>query len=708
MLPAPSEATRGFRVKLPILKAGIVTYRADIDGLRAIAVTIVILFHFGITGFTGGFVGVDIFFVLSGYLIGANTFAQLNQHRFSFIDFYFRRLRRLFPVYIVVILATFLAAYWLMLPRDFREFGQSIVASTAYASNILFYMEAGYFDTASHLKPLLHTWSLSVEEQFYFVFPVVAWLTMRMSKRNLFILFGVLTATSLAAAIFYIGKDHSAVFYLYPFRAWEMFFGTLLALNYIPPSKNTASNYVCSILGLLLILVPTFTYDSNTLFPGTTAIAPCLGTVLLIHAGRHHAGIVQTLLATRIPVFIGKISYSLYLWHWPVYVLYTYSHPQGITHWDTLIIAALTVGLSVLSWRFVEAPFRHGKVLFSHTKIGVYGFTAIASAACIAIGLYLHVTNGMPKRLPPETAHFAEAASGLFGDLTGCKEEDNDILPHIGFCELGKPLTSDHYILVWGDSHGGAFKHGIETYFDTNKTPVLLAWTGGCPTLFGIQKDENVSNQKTDEACRDRNEAVKELLQKDARISAVVMIGRWSYYLNGQGVGVDDENEIQVWSDTEKSPLSREEQKAFFLETLHKTFTTLNDFDKKVFVVEQVPEFSKFRARPLAINLMNGSADFVKSVGELTVEDYQNVAARQQPTETLLASAEHEGLITVLRTHNKFCHEGLCSLMVNGYPTYFDNNHVSSYGAQQINDIFAPVAHYLEHTQQSPATKADQ
>lgn len=674
-------------------------YRADIDGIRAIAVTVVILFHYGVPGFAGGFVGVDIFFVLSGYLISSIIFAQTEQGRFEFGTFYFRRIRRLFPVYLVVMLVTFALAYGYMLPQDFREFGQSLLASTVYLSNVLFYMEAGYFDTSSHLKPLLHTWSLSVEEQFYVVFPFLAWLCGHFSRKALFVVFAVLTAISLSAAAAYIEQDNSAVFYLYPFRAWEMFFGTLLATNFIPQIRSRMGNNALAIAGLAMVLGTTFFYDEHTVFPGLSAILPCLGTVLLIYTGASHQGWIHQLLSARGMVFTGNISYSLYLWHWPVYVLYLYNKPAGITWFDTTLMACVTVVLSVLSWKYVETPFRHGRVKFSDSHRGVFISTAAFSLVFVLAGFYVHKTNGMPQRLDQRTATFALAAGDLFGDLSGCEQEDNERLPHIAYCTIGDPFNAESYTLLWGDSHGGAYKRGFTAAMEGREQHALIAWTGGCPPVYGLTKDETASSKAIDDRCWVRNNAVQELLKRDRdRIDAVVLVGRWSYYLNGAGVGVDDHNKIWIWPHgQEKNAVT--DAAEYFNSAIYDTIKELHSQGFPVFAVEQPPEFSKFRARVLAIGLMNGSSDFDQSIQALGVESYADVLARQGQIQETLNAAEAEGIATVLRTHHFFCDNAQCSLMLNGAPSYFDNNHVSSSGAVQIKAMFAPVVDHVTSNQ---------
>ncbi len=670
-------------------------YRTDIDGIRAIAVTTVILFHYGVAGFTGGFVGVDIFFVLSGFLIGSIVFNQIDKQKFSFSEFYFRRIRRLFPVYVVVMLVTLVLAFLYMLPREFREFGQSLFASTIYISNILFFLEAGYFDTASHLKPLLHTWSLSVEEQFYLVFPVLAWLLSRFSRKHLFFIFGFLTLASFIAALSHIERDTSAVFYLYPFRAWEMFLGTLLATGFIPQVKSKNVNNLIAIVGLGLLLLPIALYTDKTLFPGLAALVPCLGTVLIIYSGSVQQGWLHQLLSMKAPVFIGKLSYSLYLWHWPFYVIYAYANPEGLSSLEIMGILLATFFASLLTYIYIETPFRHGRIRWSNSKAHVFGATAIFSFAAMGVGFYIHKTNGVPQRLNAETAAFAKAGGELFGNLSDCKLENNTTLPGIGYCPMGDPLNSESYTLIWGDSHGGAYRRGYSSLISNEEFPALLAWTGGCPAVLGLAKDELVSSQDVDEECSVRNNAVLELIKNDNRINAVVIVGRWSYYIHGTGIGVDEHNRIALWPEG-GTRTDVKDQAKLYVDALHKTIASLNALGKKVFVLEQPPEFEQYLGRTIAIGLMKGSETVQSNLETLTKQQYSQVRHRQGPAMQMFEEAQEQGLMTLLRSHHYFCDGASCSLMVDGSPTYFDNNHVSSFGAEQINDVFMPVLEFLE------------
>ncbi|MFT5085596.1 MAG: hypothetical protein ACI9Y1_003657, partial [Lentisphaeria bacterium] len=558
-----------------------------------------------------------------------------------------------------------------------------------------FYMEAGYFDTASHLKPLLHTWSLSVEEQFYVVFPLLAWSCSKFSRKTLVILFGCLTIVSLVAAAVHINQDHSAVFYLYPFRAWEMFFGTLLALNFVPQLTSKRLLNAVSLAGLALVLIPVFIYSNSTLFPGLNAIAPCLGTVLLIYGGSSHQGWVQSILSSKVPVFLGKISYSLYLWHWPVYVMFLYNANDDLGLTDTIAMALVTLTLSVFSWRFVETPFRNGSIALASTKTRVFTATAFSSLVLMALGIYMHTSNGMPQRLNETTAKFARAASDLFGDTSECEKYGNSTFPDLDYCMIGDPVNAQSYTLIWGDSHGGAYKRGFTSATEGLSSDALIAWSGGCPPVFGLEKDERAWSKTKNQHCYVRNQSILDMVINDKRINSVVLVGRWAYYLNGGGVGVDDHNKISIWPrGTGPEPISG--QGEYFLNAFEETINVLVKNGIEVFVVEQPPEFSKYKARRLAISLMNGSADFDLSINALTVEDYNDVLLRQGKMQDFLAKAERAHVFTVLRTHRYFCNERSCSLMVDGSPAYYDNNHVSSHGAVQINSMFTPLLEFLQ------------
>ena len=374
-------------------------YRPEIDGLRALAVIPVILFHAGFPYFTGGYVGVDVFFVISGYLITTILVGDLEQDRFSILRFYERRIRRIIPALFCVVVVSFLAGWFILLPADFKSFSLSVVAVTTFWSNFFFWMESGYFDTATELKPLLHTWSLAVEEQFYIFFPFVLALLWRFGLKIVFIVLGLIFAVSLSFVTWDFGalSQPEAAFYLLPTRAWELMAGALAAL-YLRRANTWKPGAVLSgalsVLGIALILYAILAYDKYTPFPSLYALAPLLGTVLIILFERRGTWSFR-ILANPVCIGIGLISYSAYLWHQPVlaYARYLSWHEPPL--WIMAVLCGLTLLLAFLSYKFVETPFRKGPLFPGRTIMMPAGATG---ALLIAAGLTITWTQGAPGR----------------------------------------------------------------------------------------------------------------------------------------------------------------------------------------------------------------------------------------------------------------------------------------------------------------------
>lgn len=674
-------------------------YRADIDGLRAIAVISVVLYHFGLLGFSGGYVGVDIFFTISGYLIGSIVFKQLGQKKFSFTTFYARRIRRLLPAYLATIIVSTGLAYWLLLPGDFREFGQSIVSATLYVSNIYFYLNTGYFDTASHLKPLLHTWSLAVEEQFYLIFPLLAWIGFRFSKKAATGLFLTLCLLSFSAALYFIKHDQSAAFYLYPLRAWEMFIGVLLAATAPRALSNSKLNSSLAFTGLALLVLPIVFYDQATLFPGIAALPPCIGTLLIIYTGEQSNNITKSLLSTKPFVFFGKISYSLYLWHWPIVVFYTYSLEQKLTTIDSTILFIITVAISTLSWLYIETPFRVNKSQWVNNNRSILTLTLFSSILCAGLGYAIHATNGLPSRLSPELQKLATLADGFNSDWENCFTQDNEFFPGLEHCKAGNPESSGNILLVWGDSHSLSLKSGLLDIARKYHQDVLIVWRGGCPPVFDIEKRESSSSLLEDKKCRQQNDVVRKLVDSNDGIKAVTLVGRWSYYINGGGTGVDKHNTISITPVTEHKPGHSENNEKLFLFALQNTLTTLNNAGKKVFLVEQPPEFSGYHSRILAKKLMMEGGRFEDQIKPFTHLNYDDLIHRQRPMIQFLKGT-NKLAVNTLPTHQYFCNTNNCSILIDGKPAYYDNNHISASASKSIQQLFEPVMAYLNLAQQ--------
>lgn len=336
-------------------------YRAEVDGLRALAVIPVILFHAGFNSFSGGFVGVDVFFVISGYLITSIILTELESNKFSILNFYERRARRILPVLFFVMLVCIPFAWLWLMPLDLKDFFQSIIAVATFSSNILFWLESDYFDTAAELKPLLHTWSLAVEEQYYIFFPLFLMFLWGQGKRVIISALLVIFLLSLSLAQWAAFNAPTANFYLLPTRGWELLIGVFAAF-YL--NQQTAKwmlpklNNLLSSLGLLLIFISVFIFDSSIPFPSVYALVPTIGTVLIIVFAQEGTW-VQRFLSNKLFVGVGLISYSAYLWHQPIFAFVKYRSFTEPSHGLMLLLCIAVVLLSYLSWRFVEIPFRN-------------------------------------------------------------------------------------------------------------------------------------------------------------------------------------------------------------------------------------------------------------------------------------------------------------------------------------------------------------
>ncbi|HEX6960944.1 MAG TPA: acyltransferase family protein [Lacipirellula sp.] len=508
-------------------------YRPEIDGLRALAVLAVLFFHANLAC-PGGYVGVDVFFVISGYLITSLIFKDLHSGSFTLAGFYERRARRIVPALAVVVLATLIAGWFILMPADYAALGKSALWQSFGAANFHFWLETGYFAAASEEQPLLHTWSLAVEEQFYFFIPVLLVglyrIPERFRRRVLVSLSVAAIAAGLAYAAHEVRKRPDDAFYLLPSRAWELLLGSILSILPISTSDRLRPvRELLSLVGLASILAACFLYTSDTPFPGLAAAAPCTGAFLFIWANSRdrddqpltYAG---RLLATRPLVFVGLISYSLYLWHWPLFALSTYVALGPVEAEYRLAIIALSLLLATLSWRFVETPFRRRTAC--RTRRSVFATAAASLAGCMLLGGALLQTGGVPGRIPQTLLQrFPDEPNHLM--MVGKELTADDIragrLVPFGVERANQPCT----MLVWGDSHAVAALPAFDELFKSwglagraathNSTPPLV--NHFARTEYGLS-----------EASLEFNREVVAYIRRN-RIPHTVLVCAWDGYV---------------------------------------------------------------------------------------------------------------------------------------------------------------------------------
>ena len=398
-------------------------YRREIDGLRAVAVVPVILFHAGLEHFSGGFIGVDIFFVISGYLITTILMVEMESGRFSIARFYERRARRILPALFLVMLCCIPFAWLWMLPSQMEAFSKSLAAVALFGSNILFWREEGYFAATADLKPLLHTWSLAVEEQFYVVFPIALLVLRRLAHGRLIWVLAVVAVLSLGVSEWGWRNSPDANFYLAPSRAWELLTGSICALLLMQSRSEPPSSNFISLAGMGLIVFSIFYFDEETPFPSIYALLPVLGTALIIVFGNERTWVAR-LLSYPVFVGIGLISYSAYLWHQPLFAFARIRSGLEADQSLLLVLAAASFALAAASWHFVERPFRQGPQSLLTTRRAVFGFSAAISLGFIAFGAYGVASGGIPAR----------ATERLKGDV-GHLEFHKYIADHYHPCE---------------------------------------------------------------------------------------------------------------------------------------------------------------------------------------------------------------------------------------------------------------------------------
>jgi peptidoglycan/LPS O-acetylase OafA/YrhL len=634
-------------------------HRDDIDGLRALAVLPVVFYHLALGPFSGGYVGVDVFFVISGFLITAIIAREIEAGRFSIVNFYERRIRRIYPAGFAVVAAT-MAAGWILMPSlAFKQLSLSTIFYNLYATNFLFWSQSGYFDPRADTKPLLHTWSLSVEEQFYIFFPLFLVGVFYLLRKRWTWAVGIATIGSFLLSCYAAYRAPTAGFYLIPLRAWELGLGAWLAM--IDPElllrRIRIAPALIAACGVALIGFAVFAFDDETRFPGAAALAPCAGAALLLLAGRS-ANPVSACVGNPVFRYIGLISYSLYLWHWPVLVFARYFYfPDPIDLTGKLLLLVVIWILSDLSWRLVETPFRTRKLL--PTRRGIFGFFGATTAALLAIGGFGYLGNGLPWRLPAQAAVLESAAEDSNPLRSTCHDGDGGHVATIeDFCVYGNKARPPTFAL-WGDSHGVELASALGSLLGESGGALKSFTASLCPPATPFPTYRHAG-------CETHNRQVLAYLDAHPEIGTVYMVANYHHYL---------------------TPKLKEPFKVGFLAAAR----SLAAAGKKVVVIHPVPITDYPIPAMAAILEMRGKDPNRAAIAR---SDYDGMYAEANAflTRELTGDAFAHAYPT-----DALCTDASCKAVLNGQPLYFDDNHLSMHGARFVatalrNELLIPAA----------------
>ena len=658
------------------------TYRADIDGLRAVAVLAVVLFHAFPDWIGGGFIGVDIFFVISGFLISLIIFEKLETGTFNFLEFYSRRVRRLFPALILVLVASLAFGWFALVPEELSWVGKHVAAGASFISNFVLLSESGYFDAWASVKPLLHLWSLAIEEQFYIIWPLTLWCAWKFR-------INFLAVSSLALLISYIfslngtEQDPIKTFYSPQTRFWELLAGSSLAWLILcaqrnvhsPPLSNskffpilegckaaisarsTIPN-VASLLGSFLLVFGFIFISSEMSFPGNWALVPVIGTLLIIISGPN-AWVNRTILSNKIAVWIGLISYPLYLWHWPLlaFARLVESEPPSQVNGDPLEsftkawLIAISVALAWLTYVFIERPIRKANS-GAFKVIGLLCLLALAGYA----GYITYIRDGQGKKIwsdpfPITSSVDCNTRIKELGDFT-----------FDGGCRLSKNM--DPTVLLIGDSHAYSYRNAVEDNFH-DETVLTIVETSCLPFS---------NNSLSDDRCRQKRDAIISYLEDNQSIKKVILVGYWSYLISGRFQETGAHWRIS-------SPPEAEDIISFNLNA-RTLISRLLLMDKELILFKDYPDldFNVRRCvnyRPLRLTYENTILDCWL--------DEESFYKRMTPFDGALDQTIKDfPQVKVFDPRKYICNNGKCYATDGSKSYYFDGDHLSYTGSEKI------------------------
>ena len=668
-------------------------YRRDIDGLRAVAVVAVLANHVAPRLLPAGFIGVDIFFVLSGFLISRIVYEAAAKGQFSYLDFYWRRCRRIIPALVVTLVATWILGAALLTGPEFTSLGRHVAAAGVFSSNLLLWREVGYFDTDSAAKPLLHLWSLGVEEQFYLIWPTMLVAITAQRRMARFASVALLGGASLILSTVIATSHSGANFYLLPSRFWELLAGGALAMTVSPfvshASDGTAPNSMSPIarellsaLGVVLMVVGFVLIDSSRPFPGPWALLPVLATVAFIAAGPD-AFVNRRILGNGVAVWFGLISYPLYLWHWPLLSLVRIvggdlGFSDSRLRLSRILVALLAVLLAYLTFRFVELPVqRYARTIWrpGSPRLRAMGRFLVPLGLIAVIGFATDVSNGFPARYggtQMETAQLDAAShraiSSHVQHRVACDLPGGRATPT--WCYRSSDLPAE--VAIFGDSHAEVVFPGLVDMLRPRST-ILIAQTG-CPPLIVTTTTAGIANAP----CVEANQSAMWLLLNSSSIKVVLLVSRGPIYLTGNGFGRLKESRKEGGTGIPEDSESLRVQT--FKEALSRTIAALTAAGKQIVLVQDVPELG-FRAedcvvgRPLSLRPPRVPCSVSRTDVDRRNARYHGI---------LRELAERFPSVALFDASRFLCDQERCVAMADGKLLYSDGDHLSLEGSKLL------------------------
>lgn len=647
-------------------------HRNDIEGLRGVAVLSVIAYHASSRILPGGYAGVDVFFVISGYLITGLLVHQYAAGKGGIGAFYERRIRRIVPALLLVLGSSMAAGFFILGPDDFVQLARTAAAVMFMSGNFLFWRERSYFADQAPPDALLHTWSIGVEEQFYLAFPLFV-REMRHDPDRLRRWLWIGFTASLAFSVWLTQSHPAASFYLLPTRAWEFLLGGIATMSGMKAPRGWVAEFTAAAAAAALLISP-LSFSGTTPYPGVAALLPALGTALLLWSGGAGATVIASLLSWKGFTLIGRVSYSAYLWHWPIFTFARHVLGHDLRAIEIMVALGVIALLSQLSWRYVEQPFRRRAggepIRMRWILLPGVGLLTLAATTLLA--------RGFPARIPPQIYALERAGRLENQPRNVCHWGTDEFTDGREFCELAK-YDGDR-IMLWGDSHANAIAPAVQTLANDGRFHLWQASLSSCPPLLGV----DVAHVPRNHRCRQFNAQVLDAIRR-LHVQRVILAAYWSYY-----VPLVVDTAVARWFDpySPRGSLGSgtdADNRRIFDDALNRTARSLQDLGVETWIVDQVPVQSEFVPELIARTALRGGNPAMVGV-PLTVH-------REQSAFIEASIVQLGSRVRRIDPASRLCASGTCLCYANGRLLYTDSNHLSADGAYFLTGSLQPAFH---------------